>query len=89
MPDGVDAAVQRMQALSLDAVVDGIEGEPECDQLAPCDHAVLAARKLGDHLVGATRAILTVYDRQNFARVSHVVHRRPRGYARPHGRCRP
>ena len=48
MPDRVHAAVDRKQALPLDAVVNGIEGEAERDELSARDDAVLLRRERRD-----------------------------------------
>src|SRR3954454_4112386 len=89
MADRVHTAVERLQPTTLDAVVDGIEGEPDRGKLRPAHDAVLVGRDRGDRRVDGTSAILTVYFRHNVRRVSHVVHRGGPAYARPHGRCRP
>jgi hypothetical protein len=89
MAHGIDAAVERQQATALKAVVDGIEGKTERDELVARDDAMLPRRERGDCPIAGMGVTLTVYFRHNVTRVSHVVHRRRRGYARPHGRCRP
>jgi hypothetical protein len=45
VPDGVHADVDRVQPPRLDAAADRRGGEPEREQLAPGDHAVLARRE--------------------------------------------
>lgn len=83
MADGVYAAVQHVQAGLRDAVVDGIEGQPQSDELPTGHHAVLPVREASDQLVGVMRPTLTAYIRHNVGRVSHDVHRCRPVYARP------
>jgi hypothetical protein len=81
--DGVDAAVQHVEAASRDAVVDGIEGQAQGDELPTGHHPVLPVREAGDQLVDGRRPTLTAHIRHNVDRVSHDLYRCRPVYARP------
>jgi hypothetical protein len=81
--DGIDAAMNSQQPATLDAVVDGIEGQAQSGELATGDDTVLALGERRESPVCLMRRTLTVYFRHNVRCIFHTVHRRRRVYARP------
>jgi hypothetical protein len=47
--NGVDAAVQAVQAAGLDPMLNRPRPEPGIEELSPRDHVVLRGGELGDH----------------------------------------
>jgi len=62
MTHGEDAAVEHMQSPSRDAMVDRPVADPELDELAPSDDAVLARRVACDLRVRRSRFTFTPND---------------------------
>lgn len=52
MPNGVNAAMEAMQAAHFHASVNPELVEPRCPQLGDGHHTMLASRDLSDHTVG-------------------------------------
>ncbi len=72
MADRVDTAMHRVQATALEPVADRPPAESEVDQLHPCDHPVLARRKLSDRPVGCPRSTFGPYDGPNCTFDAHL-----------------
>jgi hypothetical protein len=70
---GVDAAMEDVQAPSLDAVVDHAPAQPELLELPARDHAVLPASQRGDRRVRATRCTFATSVGVKVNRIRHAA----------------
>jgi hypothetical protein len=70
--DGVDAAVERVEAAHGEAVLDRSPPEAELDQLPAGDHAVLPGGERGNRRVRTTRSTFTPYFVVNVERARHA-----------------
>ncbi len=74
MPDRIDTSVNLMKPLLPEPLRDGPPPEPERQQLAPSNNAVLPLRELGDRLVVrplAPNRLLCTYVMHNFRFARH------------------
>jgi hypothetical protein len=51
MTDGIDAAVNAMEAAALKSMIDSPSADPESDELRPRHHPMLGRRQLRDRLI--------------------------------------
>jgi hypothetical protein len=69
--DGIDAAIEDMQATELDPVIDRVTADAVRPQLAARDNAVLARRELGDPPIQEFNLRLTAYHAVNLIYFRH------------------
>jgi hypothetical protein len=76
LSDGVDAAVERMEAFALHPMVDRTVAQPQAGKLGSSHHPVLPLSKLRDLLVVLTRLTFPPY---YVVKVNLVAHARQDG----------
>ena len=77
MPDGVHAAMELVQAPTLQKVPDRVAPEPQLGELAARDDAVLARRECRHRDARVRRREFDRIIRLKSRPFAHIVHRRP------------
>ena len=72
MPDGIDAAVQRMQPAQRESVLDRIRSEAEVEELCARDDAMLPSRNRRDRRLHTTRRTFGAHNALNVRLVRHA-----------------
>jgi hypothetical protein len=72
VPNGIDAAVNRVEATNFEPMADCPPSNAEINELRPRNHAMLTLGKLSDQLVDARTADFCPYDGLNCDLVGHA-----------------